>query len=79
MEVSILLPGNKVCMPSELGGLGIHNLVNLQWDLWMRWLWLQKNATWTPLEQLPIHANTSTLTQRYRTILRVPRKRKHVH
>jgi hypothetical protein len=34
-----LLAWPKVCRPVELGGLGISNLQNLNWALWMRWIW----------------------------------------
>ncbi|RLN05576.1 uncharacterized protein C2845_PM13G10410 [Panicum miliaceum] len=37
-----LVAWEKVCMPIEFGGLGIHNLEIVGWALQMRWLWLEK-------------------------------------
>jgi len=47
----------KVCLPKELGGLGISNLQNLSWALRMRWLWLKKtdpNRPWH-MFHIPVH------------------------
>jgi len=42
----------KVCLPKELGGLGISDLKSLGWALRMRWVWLKKTE---PHRPLPIH------------------------
>ncbi|GJN10436.1 hypothetical protein PR202_ga28530 [Eleusine coracana subsp. coracana] len=45
-----LVSWGKVTRPKELGGLGIFDLKNLGWALWVRWLWLQKtdpNHPWS--------------------------------
>jgi len=49
----------KVCLPKELGGLGISNIQNVCWALRMRWLWLQKSDPGRPWGtfQLQIHKN----------------------
>lgn len=39
----------KVCLPLNLGGLGISNLEFMGWSLNLRWLWLKK----TQSEMLP--------------------------
>ena len=38
----------KVCLPKQLGGLGISNLQSLGWALRMRWLWLKKTDPTRP-------------------------------
>jgi hypothetical protein len=43
-----------VCMPIELGGIGISNLRNLSWALRVRWLWLQKTEPHGPWSTLSI-------------------------
>ena len=37
-----LVAWGKVCLPKELGGLGISDLTLLGWALRMMWVWLQK-------------------------------------
>jgi hypothetical protein len=44
----------KVCLPKELGGLGISDLKSLSWALRMRWVWLQKTEPHRPWANLPI-------------------------
>lgn len=47
----------KVCLPKELGGLGISDLQNLGWALQLRWLWLMKTDPthpWTNFH-VPVH------------------------
>jgi hypothetical protein len=43
-----------VCMPIELGGIGISNLRNLSWALRVHWLWLQKTEPHGPWSTLSI-------------------------
>jgi hypothetical protein len=54
-----LVAWEKVCRPTELGGLGISDLRTLGWALRMRWIWLQKtepNRPWAKLLiQVPDH------------------------
>jgi hypothetical protein len=53
----------RVCHPTDLGGLGILNLDVPGWALQMRWLWLQKTQperSWTNLD-IQVHPNVSAL------------------
>ena len=45
-----LIAWGKVCIPKELGVLGISDLKSLGWALRMRWAWLQKNRTISPMD-----------------------------
>lgn len=47
----------KVCLPIELGGLGISNLQTLSWALRSRWLWLQKMDPTRPWGVFQIHVH----------------------
>jgi hypothetical protein len=49
-----LVSWGKVCLPKELGGLGISDLKSLGWALRMRWVWLQKTEPHRPWANLPI-------------------------
>ena len=52
-----LVAWTKVCLPKELGGLGISDLQNLGWALQLRWLWLMKidpTRPWTNFH-VPVH------------------------
>jgi hypothetical protein len=40
---------DKVQWPIDLGDLGIHNLETMGWALQMRWQWLKKNSSRSPL------------------------------
>jgi hypothetical protein len=52
-----LVAWDKLCRPTDLGGLGIFNLRLLGWALRARWLWLKKtepHRTWASLDiQVP--------------------------
>jgi hypothetical protein len=52
-----LVGWQKVYIPLELGGLGIHNLEVLGWSLNMRWLWLRKTQPGRPWAGLDIHVH----------------------
>jgi hypothetical protein len=41
MEVVFLVAWEKVMRPTDLGGLGIHNLDIMGWALQMLWLWFE--------------------------------------
>ena len=52
-----LVAWTKVCLPKELGGLGISDLQNLGWVLQLRWLWMMKTdptRPWTNFH-VPVH------------------------
>ena len=49
-----LLAWPKVCMPKELGGLGILDLQRFSWALRVRWLWLGKTEPARPWSSLPV-------------------------
>ncbi|KAJ1283536.1 hypothetical protein BS78_03G135900 [Paspalum vaginatum] len=53
----------SVCLPRDLGGLGIHNLTTLGWALRMRWLWLCKTQPDKPWAMFPVavHGNVLAL------------------
>ncbi|KAL6645061.1 hypothetical protein ACP70R_016669 [Stipagrostis hirtigluma subsp. patula] len=60
---SCLVSWTKVCMPLELGGLGILNLEIMGWALQIRWLWYKKtdlNRPWRGLD-IPVHSNAMAL------------------
>jgi hypothetical protein len=49
-----LVAWDKVCRPTDLGGLGIFNLRLLGWALRARWLWLKKTEPHRPWASLDI-------------------------
>jgi hypothetical protein len=58
-----LVGWQRVCRPTDLGGLGILNLEVLSWALQMRWMWLQKtqpDRPWSNLD-IQVHANIFAL------------------
>ena len=42
MDIGCLITWPKVCMPKDLGGLGLHDLKHLGWALRLRWLSMAK-------------------------------------
>jgi hypothetical protein len=58
-----LVAWQRVCRPTNLGGLGILNLEMLSWALQMRWLWLkrtQPERPWTNMD-IQVHSNVKAL------------------
>jgi hypothetical protein len=51
----------KVARPSDLGGLGIHNLEIMVWALQTRCLWFEKTRPDRPWAGLPVHARNLAL------------------
>jgi hypothetical protein len=49
----------RVCCPTDLGGLGILNLEMLSWALQMRWLWLKKTQPERPWTNMGIHVHSN--------------------
>jgi hypothetical protein len=54
-----LVGWQRVCRPTDLGGLGILNLEVLSWALQMRWMWLQKTQPDRPWSNLDIQVHPS--------------------
>jgi hypothetical protein len=51
---NILISWDKVSRPFDLGGLGIPNLLTMNWALQIHWLWLQKTAPSKPWSGLDL-------------------------
>jgi hypothetical protein len=50
-----LVAWDRVCMPTELGGLGIINLWKMNLALKVRWLWLSRVEASRPWKEFEIH------------------------
>lgn len=57
-----LVTWTKVCLPRELGVLGISKLQTLGWSLKMRWLWLKEIDPSQPWSMFPIQVHKSVHT-----------------
>jgi hypothetical protein len=49
-----LISWDKVTRPFDLGGLGIPNLLTMNWALQIHWIWLQKTAPSKPWSGLDL-------------------------